>query len=80
MRVLLAVVIVVIGLPGIVFADEGTNSSKKADEQVTQNASSNATPPGVVIATPGSSATLLGVTPSDYPPPVVIVEGTVVNR
>jgi hypothetical protein len=36
--------------------------------------------PGLIIVNPGSPATLLDVTPSIYPPPVVVVNGCVVNH
>lgn len=37
--------------------------------------------PGAVLVETSEGATLLtSITPSDYPPPVVIVDGEVVNR
>jgi hypothetical protein len=56
-------------------ADPGDEVGELADHDKQPNA------PGVVIVVTSDGAILLtNATPSDYPPPVIIVDGEVVNR
>jgi hypothetical protein len=58
--------------------DQGRDQ-RLTDEELDEVVGGNEAP-GLVVVDPGTGATLYNVQPGDYPPPLVVVDGSAVNR